>query len=1389
MPKNSLKIDRFEGGINEFADSRDIEDNQAQILTNINTDSIGKIKLSGGAVPFIQEVAKIEVQEDGWGLFSFRSDYDMINEEGLKGGTYLHGSDTIGRNVNSELGSETSVDIIAKLFDPVNTDSGSKAGIALRESQSEQWTALTNVLPLYEDEDFRKAPIHSNFLSKNGALRIWDSNFKQFGMTNKWFGVVKGTKFIGKDNVNYSSTLTPDWNKESAWLYTHAECKAPTSIQAELFNRIQDTNWQDNTIKSTIAEDLDNSETGIDVSDSTKFIAGDVILVNNELMFIRSVDGPPVDTLTVTRGIYGSVATTHTNGDEVYVVWRNSTHNEVYSPFNYSYYPSLNNQNLSHKDYNCQVIALDFTESDDADEMYENTTPMLTASNFTDTTHDSDATYGWGRATDGINNWSQEFDGIQFMYEFVEQTDLDELAWNKGYNYRFYATLVYDGDPDVDGQESGLTDITPLNSNILNKQAQLYCNLSFKWTGMNNDAKQRRTTSHLVNDEDTTAATERNKELYINPRVTGCRIYYSSSEDNNSNKYLLLTAFFDENGGIKREAGNYMPWCPVNYGNASNVLKSYYRVSAKSDDTEVNINNSHRIDLSSARNSGNAWLFDTPPGGQDYDSINGHNGELTDVLYKCSTEVNGIRHVGNICYPINWDSTLQDVQDATFEQLTRGKKYGDRMLISAPGQPDVLNPQNFIDVVVNDGEEIIHLESLGSYLLQFKQNTLYILSVTVSQNKDIQHQLSGTYKFKGVNYPYHIVKTDKEIFWVNQHGAYIFNGETVIDVSKYKLNENTVKKWGDKDVIVGFDARERIIYIKSTSNISYLYHIDNASWSRIKNGFAISGQYSNFINDNEGRVVSSVFNTSSDGSTVNGLYFIKDEQENGSKHFIQTVDPTPESQSGETFSFVNNGAFEAGKIINIINTGITKEHVGANNLNFTKFTFYEGFLTNTDITLVINPTSGTAVAHLDVGDIIKINNNNSYFTYNETDYEIRGFHGYWEVMDVRPAALPPQDEVDEDPTRDPDHQAQTGVNYPNSFRFRKRTDVGAGEHKDGITIIEKDDDAEIDVFNELKNDIKNTVSTEDDDTTTFSFKDSSGATSSINWNTLFEIDRLNVPNFTALNNNNYFDGSYRITSIISNTKIEISKTFGDGQYETTQGGVIPKFSRLYYDSVSSDPFAHTPKSDIVNENNYTKTPESNLQVWTRIPQPSGNFFVLSKDLDFGEVSREKRIYKINISYSCPIAIPNARVFALVTTKDGIDLLFPNNDKCKNYGIYVNSDLDGYQIDSLLNPGEIETIFPSNLLGVNLGNSGLSSISSATAEIEFNDPKNSLKSALSIQVGICASGVNLQTWDASTGSFIDDPSSDLTQAQQAILEVPGSFVINDINIIYRGKDVR
>tara|TARA_R100000278_G_C5476858_1_gene166753 strand:- start:1616 stop:5794 length:4179 start_codon:yes stop_codon:yes gene_type:complete len=1392
MPKSSLKIDRFEGGINKDADPRNIEDNQCQDLSNIDINKLGQITNSGSAVNYIEEVDKIEIREAGWGLFFFRSDYDIIDDDGLlRGGTYLHGSDEFGRNINSNLGSEESVSILAKLFDPVDTDTGTKAGIALRENNTEMWTSLTNVLPLYEDEDYVKAPINSNFQTKNGALRIWDSNFKQFAMTNKWLGVIKETKFIGKDNVNYDTTKTPNWNRESAWLYTHAECKPPTSIQSELFKRIEDTNWQNNTLSSPSSGSHNNSTTTVSVDTGATFQDGDILLINSELLFVVSITS---DNLTVVRGAYGSEKTSHTDNDLVYLVWRNSTSNEVYSPFNYGYYPSLNNKNLSHKDYNAQVIALDFTDSDSASEMYEDATPMLVASDFDDathnTTHDSDTTYGWGLATDGMNNWSQEFDGIQFMYDFVEQTDLDEIAWNKGYKYRFYATLLYDGNPDINGQESTLTDITPINSNILNKQGKLRCNLSVKWTGKNKDNTQRRTDSHLINKEHTTAETERNKELYINPRVVGCRIYYSSSEDNNSEKFLLLHANFNEDGGIKREGGRYMPWCPVNYGNGANIKKSHYRISSKSDDTSVNINNSHRIDLSAIGNSGNSWMFDAPPAGQTYFNLNGHSGELTNVLYKCSTEVNGIRHVGNVCYPVNWDETKSEVQDASFEDLTRGTKYGDRMIMQIPGQYDILTPENNVDVVINDGDEITHLESLGSYLLQFKRDVLYIINVTATEGS-VSHQVAGTYKFKGVDKPYQVVKTDKEVFWVNYFGAYIFTGEDVIDVSENKLKADAFRNFKEFPPILGYDQITRDIYIKTKSNI-YKYNLDTQSWTFHRDYFPVDGLVSNFTNNEEGNLVFSVYNSNIGGINVNGLYFQKNDTDNGGGHYIGTSSANPVDVNNVAFSFEEK--FKVGDILNIKNTGLTSSYVTSNGLNFHKFSFFTGSI-NTSITLFTNPVTGETAPHLDVGDIIKLNDNVRYFRFEDTVYRIEGLSGYWQIENVRPQAtfVPEEDEVIERTTPDTDEGEEDdvsileGVNYPYSFQMIKRTDVGVGEHVNNLKIY--DNATGIDVSSSIISQIRSTNSTTQEENIIINLTDESLSLQSLNWNTLFEKDRLeNVSRGNLLNKSNYFDGNYKIEKIESSQLVKVSKYFGDGNFNMFEGGNNPNFSRFYYDLRSNRPMARTGKVTGFSDQYYTYIPISNMQMMSRTPQP-GAFFLITKDFDFGEPSRSKRIYKVYVTYSTSVNIPNLRIFLLVTTKDGVNVMFPNNDKSKNYGILHNPDIDGITIDPNLNPGEIESFHISSLKKIDYGNAATNQIyGSSTAEIYFNDSKNLLKNCLSVSVGMCPSSFNLQSIDINNFEIIDDPSSDLNTSSTDILNA-GPIIIHDINIIYRGKNVK
>ena len=75
-------------------------------------------------------------------------------------------------------------------------------------------------------------------------------------------------------------------------------------------------------LTTTLAEDLDASETGVDVASATGIAATDIIDIGGELMLVGSISS---NTLTVTRGHGGTTATTHDSGELVRLVKGNST--------------------------------------------------------------------------------------------------------------------------------------------------------------------------------------------------------------------------------------------------------------------------------------------------------------------------------------------------------------------------------------------------------------------------------------------------------------------------------------------------------------------------------------------------------------------------------------------------------------------------------------------------------------------------------------------------------------------------------------------------------------------------------------------------------------------------------------------------------------------------------------------------------------------------------------------------------------------------------------------------------------------------------------------------------------------------------------------------------
>jgi len=95
-------------------------------------------------------------------------------------------------------------------------------------------------------------------------------------------------------------------------------------ISVGLNSQVGGTGWGSSTwggttagaLTTTLAEDLDNSETGVDVADETGITTdNDVILVGEELMIVTATTDD--NTLTVTRGHSGTTATTHSNGATV----------------------------------------------------------------------------------------------------------------------------------------------------------------------------------------------------------------------------------------------------------------------------------------------------------------------------------------------------------------------------------------------------------------------------------------------------------------------------------------------------------------------------------------------------------------------------------------------------------------------------------------------------------------------------------------------------------------------------------------------------------------------------------------------------------------------------------------------------------------------------------------------------------------------------------------------------------------------------------------------------------------------------------------------------------------------------------------------------------------
>ena len=206
--------------------------------------------------------------------------------------------------------------------------------------------------------------------------------------------------------------------------------------------------------------------------------------------------------------------------------------------------------------------------------------------------------------------------------------------------------------------------------------------------------------------------------------------------------------------------------------------------------------------------------------------------------FKTSTVINRRLYVGNVQY-----------ETSDGEIVTKS----DRVLKSLPNQFDFFEEESFIDAAIEDGDSIIKLSSVGNKLLQFKKRNLFIINV--SRNIEF---LEGTFNFKGCEKDYHVVQGEGFVAWFNRYGAFIYDGQRIVDININENGQSVFDDWESNyyhdNNVIGFIPKTKQVYItnnQSTNNV-LMYDIKSQSW--FTGDTTSTNDISNIITRNNGDI-------------------------------------------------------------------------------------------------------------------------------------------------------------------------------------------------------------------------------------------------------------------------------------------------------------------------------------------------------------------------------------------------------------------------------------------------------------------------------------------------------------------------------------------------------
>lgn len=178
--------------------------------------------------------------------------------------------------------------------------------------------------------------------------------------------------------------------------------------------------------------------------------------------------------------------------------------------------------------------------------------------------------------------------------------------------------------------------------------------------------------------------------------------------------------------------------------------------------------------------------------------------------------------------------------------------FRDRILYSQVNQYDVFPIDNFIDVIRGDADDYVRLIHFNGRIMAFKQRNLFIINI--SDTSPANWFLEKTHYFRGILHPGAVFITPRGVAWSNEIGAFLYDGSQIINLTDFKIDRDTWATFHTDYSIDGYHRKTDTLVIMGDCTLDgsghgYFFDFTTQAWTYGNGIFDSTKTYTNWETD------------------------------------------------------------------------------------------------------------------------------------------------------------------------------------------------------------------------------------------------------------------------------------------------------------------------------------------------------------------------------------------------------------------------------------------------------------------------------------------------------------------------------------------------------------